>query len=52
MLLTASYIWLMEIPQDQNLANDPTGAHYTINQNYSNVWFITRTLSDSAERNM
>jgi len=42
--------WLMEIPQDQNPANDPTGAHCAINQNDTNVWFITGTLSGSAER--
>jgi hypothetical protein len=42
--------WLMEIPQDQNPANDPTGAHCAINQNEANVWFITGTLSGSAER--
>ena len=42
--------WLMQIPQDQNPANDPTGAHCTINQTEKNVWFTTGTLSGSAER--
>ena len=40
----------MQIPQDQNPANDPTGAHCTINQTDKNVWFTTGTLSGSAER--
>ena len=39
----------MQIPQDQNPANDPTGAHCTINQTDKNVWFTTGTLSGSAE---
>jgi hypothetical protein len=50
MLLAASYMWFMEVPQDQDPANDPTAAHCTINQNDANVWFITGTLSGSAER--
>jgi hypothetical protein len=42
--------WIMEIPQDQNPASDPTGAHCAIHQNDANVWFIAGTFSGSAER--
>ena len=42
--------WLISIPEPQNPARDDTGMNCSLNRDDPNVWFLTGTFGDHAER--
>jgi hypothetical protein len=42
--------WLLEIPSNNNPANDDTGKNCAVNQSDPNVWFLAGTPGGHAER--